>query len=102
MGLNLKQNTLIIICFISSISGLILIYIAVLNIEPMKMKISEINFELVGRSVATSGNIIYKREHVAGHVFLTISDGKSNIEVPLFAGFMDSLNEITSENFKIV
>lgn len=103
MELNLKGNILIVICFTLSVTGLLLIYVAALNIKPMEMKISEINFELIGRSVTTSGNIIYKKEHTAGHLFLTISDGKSNIQVPLFAGFMTSLNSngINSNDFKV-
>jgi len=99
--MKLKENSLILICLVSSISGLTLIYIAAINIQPKQLKLSEINFDFVGRAVKTSGYIVYKSSHPAGHVFLTISEGKSKIQVPLFAGFMNALNGngLTNDDF---
>lgn len=98
-----KINPLISISLVCSVVGLILIYIAALNLQPRQIKISDITAELVGRSVSTSGKIVYKRSHVAGHLFLTISDNDAKIQVPLFAGFMNSLSEVglTEKDFKV-
>ena len=89
----LNKNTLILVCVLSSITGLILIYFAAAKIEPAPVKIEEINSELVGRSVTIRGYISYKTNHPAGHIFLTVSYNKTKIAVPLFAGFVNQLSE---------
>lgn len=90
---NIKQNKLLLICLFSSVIGLVLIYLAAINIQPSTIKINEIDSRLIGKTVRTTGYIIYKNNHPAGHVFLTIGDGQAKIQVPLFAGFVNSLNE---------
>jgi len=86
-----------------SLIGLILIYFAAINIQPKEMSISEITPELIGRTVTTRGTIIYKKVHPEGHVFLTLSDNKTKIQVPLFVGYMNSLKErnLTERDFKV-
>jgi aspartyl/asparaginyl-tRNA synthetase len=88
-----KLNLWVLIPLICSVIGLILIYTAVINLEPKKVKISDITHETIGRIVSTSGKIVYKKTHSAGHIFLTISDGETKIQVPLFSGFLNSLEE---------
>jgi DNA/RNA endonuclease YhcR with UshA esterase domain len=90
---NIKQNKIILICLFASVFGLVLIYLAAINIQPSSIKISEIDSRLIGKTIRTTGYIIYKSNHPAGHVFLTIADGQAKIQVPLFAGFVNSLNE---------
>jgi DNA/RNA endonuclease YhcR with UshA esterase domain len=99
----MEKKILILTCFLISIIGLVLIYIATINIEPKQIELKNINYELVGRFVSTTGEIVYKKSHDAGHLFLTISDNKTNIQIPLFSGFMNSLNEvgITKSDFKL-
>lgn len=99
---NFKQNKLIFICIFSSVFGLILIYLAAINIQPTSIKISQIDSKIIGKTVKTAGYITYKSNHPAGHVFLTIADGESKIQVPLFAGFVNNLNEngISPEDFR--
>jgi len=88
-----KPELLIIVCIFFSLVGIVLIYIAAINIEPTQLKISEISFDLVGRSVKTKGYISYKSSHPNGHIFLTLSYDGSNIQVPLFAGYVSALTE---------
>lgn len=91
--MGLHQKTLIAICFACSIAGLILIYIAAANIEPTIIPIKKITSEYIGKSVTTKGYIAYKNSHLAGHLFLTIADGDAKIQVPLFSGYMKSLEQ---------
>jgi len=67
------------------------------------MNINDVTPELIGRSISTSGKIVYKNLHPAGHLFLTISDNRTKIQVPLFVGFMNDMEEagIKEENFKL-
>jgi DNA/RNA endonuclease YhcR with UshA esterase domain len=88
-----KIEPIIILSLVCSIAGLVLIYISSLYIEPTKLKVSDITPELVGRFVVTNGKISSKKTTDAGHVFLTVSDNKSSIQVPLFANFMNSLKD---------
>jgi len=90
----MAKDFLTLICFITSAVGLVLIYVAAINLEPKQIELKEINPELVGRSVSTKGEIVYRRTHDAGHLFLTISDGNANIAVPLFAGYLNTLKEV--------
>jgi DNA/RNA endonuclease YhcR with UshA esterase domain len=90
---NIRQNKLILICLISSAAGLVLIYLAAASIQPSVIKISEIDSRLIDKTVRTTGYIIYKSNHPAGHIFLTVGEGEAKIQVPLFAGFVNSLNE---------
>lgn len=89
--MELKKNTLVYVCLAASVTGLALIYIAARSIQPSSTPIGGITFDMVGRSVKTTGFISYKSTHPNGHIFLTISDGDgSQIQVPLFAGFVSS------------
>ena len=99
----MQKNFLVLICFFTSVLGLILIYIAAINIKPVEIEISQITSDLIGRGVSTEGTIKQKKLHVDGHMFLVISDGKSDIQVPIFASLMNDLkkNNITESNFKI-
>jgi DNA/RNA endonuclease YhcR with UshA esterase domain len=99
----MEKNFLVLFCFITSIIGLILIYIAAINLEPEQIELKEINIELVGRSVLSKGEIVHKKSHDAGHLFLTISDRDTNIQVPLFSGYLNSLKEvnITKDNLEV-
>lgn len=99
----LSKNFLLILSLFTSIVGLILIYFASVNIEPQKIEISDITADLEGRRIVTTGYLVEKREHEDGHLFLTISDSKTKIQVPLFSDYMKSLNEIgiTEEDFQL-
>jgi len=86
----IKKNTLAYLCLLSSLLGIVLIYFAARSIQAAPTPISEITFEMVGRSVKTAGFISYRSNHANGHIFLTIEDDGSKIQVPLFAGFASS------------
>jgi len=90
-------------CFICSIVGLALIYLAALSLQPIKVDLDEISFDLVGRSVTSEGKIVYKKVHSAGHLFLTLEAQGSKIQVPIFAGLMNRLREkgMTEKNFSV-
>lgn len=98
-----KKNILIFWFLFTSFLGLILIYIAAINIQPMKIEISQITPELIGRMVLITGKITQKTPISGGHLFLVISDNESNIQVPIFVSLMNDLknNNITENDFKI-
>ena len=87
------ENRMVLVSFLLSFVGLILIYLSALHIKPKEVGLGEINFDMVGRIVTTSGDVVYKREHPSGHIFLTISDGDNKVQVPIFAGLRAHLEE---------
>lgn len=97
-----KKNILIYWLLFTSFLGLILIYIAAINLQPIKIEISKITSELIGRTVSTSGKIVQKTPS-SGNLFLVISNDESKIQVPIFASLMNDLkkNNITENDFKI-
>jgi DNA/RNA endonuclease YhcR with UshA esterase domain len=99
----MAKNILVLICLLTSAIGLALIYIATINLQPTQIELKDVNPELVGRSVFTTGEIVYRRTHDAGHLFLTISDDDTKIAVPLFAGYLNDLKEvgITEDDFQV-
>jgi len=92
-----------LVCFFTSVIGLVLIYIAAINLQPVEIKISQISSDLIGRSISTRGIITQKRLHSAGHMFLVISNDNSEIQVPIFSSLMNDLKKenITESDFKI-
>ena len=76
-----------------SVIGLVLIYIAATNIEPDTLEIGEINAELVGKTVSTEGYIKSEKMNENGHLFITISDGNKNLQVPIFSSVMQHMEE---------
>ena len=97
-----ERDPILFLSLVCSLIGLFLIYIATINLQPREIEISDITPELIGRTVTTHGIIVYKKVHPEGHVFLTLSDNKTKIQVPLFAGYMNSLKErnLTEKDFK--
>jgi DNA/RNA endonuclease YhcR with UshA esterase domain len=98
-----RTSLILIVCFLCSLLGIFLIYIAALNTKPTKMKLDDINFELVGRVISTEGKIVSKNLHPAGHLFLTIEENNARIQVPIFASLISKLNEagVSIKDFEI-
>lgn len=96
------MKKLFAISLISSIFGLTLIYFSAISIRPIKIELNEINFDLIGKSVRTSGFIIDSYYSRKGNLFLLISDknNRTKIQVPLFSNFLKYLN-YSVRDFKI-
>ncbi len=101
--MGISKNFLLFSSLLASVIGLILIYFASINIEPQKITISDITGDMEGRKIVTTGFLVEKKEHEDGHLFLTISDNKTKIQVPLFSDYMESLNKIgiTKDDFRL-
>jgi len=100
--MEIKKKILLIACVLISLFGLAFIYFSALAVSPSETKISKIDSSLNGKLISTTGKISYVRTHPAGHIFLTLTDGDSRIEVPIFSSLMNQLkaNGITQYDFK--
>ncbi len=102
LTINLNKNKLILLSLFSSLFGIFLIYIASSQSKPLETKIDEISQDLIGKTISTSGYIVDKKVSSTGHIFLTISQNKATIEVPLFKNFLDKMREERmNTNFRI-
>ncbi|MEM5836287.1 MAG: exodeoxyribonuclease VII large subunit [Candidatus Aenigmatarchaeota archaeon] len=90
--MEIKKKILLLTCALISLVGLVFIYFSSLAISPVEIKISRIDSSLIGRLVSTTGKISYVRTHSAGHIFLTLVDENSRIEVPIFSSLASKLN----------
>jgi DNA/RNA endonuclease YhcR with UshA esterase domain len=101
-NMEIRKKILLIACVLISLFGLAFIYFSALAVSPSETKISKIDSSLNGKLISTTGKISYVRTHSAGHVFLTLTDGDSRIEVPIFSSLMNQLkaNGITQYDFK--
>lgn len=88
-----EEKKILTISLLLSFVGLSLIYFAAVNVKPKEIDLNEINFELVGRSVTTVGEIVYKKEHPAGHIFLSLAKENTRVQVPIFAGLRNELEK---------
>lgn len=99
----MEEKLILIFCLICSLIGLSLIYFSAKNVEIVEVKLFEVTPEIVGRVVSTKGKIVYKRLHPSGHLFLTLEEGGTKIQIPIFSSLMSKLEEngISEENFSI-
>ena len=69
----------------ASLAGIFLIYLFSLGFEPDDMEISEIDGTMKGKTVRTEGTAKSVKLHDDGHIFVTLADGGSEIQVPIFS-----------------
>lgn len=69
----------------ASLTGVFLIYFFSLGFEPETLDISEIDGEMKGKTVRIEGIVRSMKLHEDGHVFVTVGDGRSEIQVPIFS-----------------
>jgi|GEM_PF-771938 len=101
-NMEIRKKILLMACVLISLFGLAFIYFSALAVSPSETKIGKIDSSLNGKLISTTGKISYVRTHSAGHVFLTLTDGDSRIEVPIFSSLMNQLkaNGINQYDFK--
>lgn len=76
---------IIVVSAITSLAGLLGIYILSYGNEIQSVRISEIGSDDIGSFVKVDGFVSSSRNDERGHIFLTISDGESKIQVPIFS-----------------
>jgi len=86
------KNYLLLVPF--SIAGLVSLFFVAKTSVPQTSSLGEIDSSSVGKTLSVTGKIIYKKIHPAGHIFLTISDGSTRIDVPLFSGYLKNLEKV--------
>ena len=80
-------------CLLTALSGILLIYYTSTSLKPIHLAISDLNQDLVGRKVWITGKIVSVAYSRKGHVFLTLADNSSSVEVPIFSSLYKALNK---------
>ena len=98
----MNENTLMKVCFIGSILSILFLYILSFNIHYSAYVISDINENMLGRTVNVSGVITDVYSHKNGHIFLTIRDDTGTIKIVLWDRIVDALSSkgINASSFK--
>jgi DNA/RNA endonuclease YhcR with UshA esterase domain len=97
----MNDSELLKISFLASAIGLILLFIVSSSSHPSLVKISEISYDDVGKTVVIKGEIVSKKVHEDGHIFLDVSDDTGKIKVVLFDSLVDKLSEEKGSNLEI-
>lgn len=79
------MNHIVLACLSTSVVGLVMIYLFASWTEAESVDLSDVNQELIGRTIMVEGFIKQKSVHDEGHIFLTISDGSKSIQSPIFS-----------------
>ncbi|MBI4894203.1 MAG: exodeoxyribonuclease VII large subunit [Candidatus Aenigmarchaeota archaeon] len=87
----------------ASLTGIFLIYFFSLGFEPDDVEISDIGNEMKGKTVRIEGAVKSVRQHDDGHVFVAVSDGGSEIQVPIFSDVARAAPDIrTGDRIRVV
>jgi len=79
------MDRLAVCALASSIAGIFLIYFFSLGFEPDDVGIGDVDAEMKGETVRVEGTVKSVRFHDDGHVFVTVGDGASDIQVTIFS-----------------
>ena len=85
-----KKNLQLIISLLTSLTGLVFIYILDQSTTPDNLSVTQLTADKVGSIVTVSGEISKRTQSNAGHVFLTLD---KKLQVPIFSQLKDSLDE---------
>jgi len=92
-----QEKYLIALIFLLTISGLLITYYAISNVDPKEMKISDINESAKGNLVTITGNIKTIKQSKSGNVYLTVDDGTDKITVPLLGALPQKFPDIKKD-----
>jgi len=79
------MDRLMVCACASSIAGIFLIYLFSLGFEPNDVGINDVDAKMKGETVRVEGLVKSMRFHEDGHVFVTMSDGASDMQVTIFS-----------------
>jgi DNA/RNA endonuclease YhcR with UshA esterase domain len=81
----MRETVLIKICAVLVISGLVILGVVVVCMQPIEVEIGRINGSMVGAFVKINASIISISKSDAGHVFMRLGNGNSSIAAVVFA-----------------
>jgi DNA/RNA endonuclease YhcR with UshA esterase domain len=68
----------------ASASGLLMMFVLASAAEPEKVELAALDEGMLGDTVTVEGTVKSKRVSGAGHVFLVLTDGIIELDVPIF------------------
>lgn len=91
---NVQNSSMTKMSILSSLTGIILLYIGAVQMQPSLTPISDIDKDFVGLKTEISGRVIDVDTHPEGHLFLKVKDDSGGvISVPVFERINSGLNE---------
>jgi|Deesub1362A_J573_1020465.scaffolds.fasta_scaffold00350_34 DNA/RNA endonuclease YhcR with UshA esterase domain len=89
----MEERHLIGISFLISTAGVLLLYYISLNSTPIHASIADLTYDDIGERVLIEGQIISKRVHKDGHIFLKVADASGKIDVIIFSSQASKLGD---------
>jgi len=87
-----KDSTLIRICILGSVAGIISLYFLSFMIVPVDAGAGEVGQDLVGRRVRLSGTVNSLEVHRNGHMFFEIEDSTGSVDVVIWEDRAEQLS----------
>lgn len=97
INLDRSRQIALLILFLAVV-GIAAIHFAIIDIEPIELKIGSIEESMTGRLVKITGRIENIRKSSSGNIYWTVDDG-NNITVPIFDG---KLKKVVAKRSDIV
>ena len=93
----MKEKTLIKICLLSVIVGIIIMFFANRMITPKEIKISDVSEEY--NYVKIKGEVVKIYVSESGTAFIELSDESGSVDVVVFKGSIENVSNITTGDF---
>ena len=87
----MKERTLIRICLLGSVLGIISLYFLSFMIVAVDVGAGEISQEHIGRKVRLSGTVQELSIHRSGHMFFELADDTGSIDVAIWEDRVEQL-----------
>lgn len=87
------MDKIILASLSTSVAGILAIYLAAAGAQPDSVAISDISEDMVGKTVSTEGVVKTETTSSAGNMFLTLTDGRKDLQVPVFTSVAQGLDE---------
>ena len=87
----MNDRTLIRICILGSVCGIISLYFFSFMIVPLEVQAGEIGQDLVGRRVKLSGTVSGLIIHRSGHMFFGLGDETGSADVVIWEDRVEQL-----------
>lgn len=98
----IRDSELAKIALACTLIGMSLIYIVANFIGPAQVEISSITRDDVGKQVSVNGTVVSSSSNQNGDLFMTLSDGRTNITVVMFSRDADNFKPRAGEKINVV
>jgi DNA/RNA endonuclease YhcR with UshA esterase domain len=88
-----KTNLFTVASLLTSLAGLITVYFASVYSTPHEVELEDVTYAEIGNTVTVKGLVSHVNFHENGHVFITLKNGRADLQVPLFKPLANAVSK---------